>query len=58
LASSQQEQKQNQQQHSTLSTAANMTTPRSEIAGAIPNDKIYVIGGGVKPGLSLSNLLK
>jgi hypothetical protein len=24
-----------------------MTTSRSEIAGAIPNDKIYVIGGGV-----------
>ncbi|MGA9171338.1 MAG: hypothetical protein WCF03_13255 [Nitrososphaeraceae archaeon] len=47
MASSQQEQKQNQQQHSTWSTAANMTTPRSEIAGAIPNDKIYVIGGGV-----------
>ncbi len=56
LPSIQEEQKQKQQQFSSWTTAANMTTQRSEVTGAVLNGKIYVIGGINATGKSIDTV--
>ncbi len=56
LPSVQEEQRQKQQQLTSWTTAANMTSQRSEVTGAVLNGKVYVIGGINATGKSIDTV--